>query len=173
MRPNLPAVLWTMSAAVLIAACAGADSATGVTQRGTTAMLQLTFTGIEVIEDCDGIEGKGDFKFSIEASRDNRPVNHVYAASKTLGRGETARSLGQLTDTVQVGDSATVAVLFVATELDKTVLGKVFADSRLDGASGSVVHRYDGSTWSALGQRIITLGSGTCRVRLMYTATPL
>jgi hypothetical protein len=178
MRRNLLAMLWTTSAAVLIAACAGgADSATGVTPPPpppvTSATLRLTFTAIEAIEDCDGIEGKGDFDFNVFATRSNGDVDRVYAAAKTLGRGERTGTLGEHMYKVQIGTAAAVKVQFRATEFDKTVFGKKFADKRLDDASGSVEHKWDGHAWSSLGQRTITLGSGNCRVRLIYSAVPL
>ena len=155
--------------AVLTAGCGGGGSPTGPGPTPKSVTLTLNFSSIEVIEDCDGIEGDGDFDFEVLASTPDA-VTIVDRETITLGPGGRSRSLGRQSFTMDAGENTHVVVSFRATELDKNILGTVYADARLNHVLGSIDHVYSNGMWSHLGPQSISLGSSGCRVRLDWTA---
>lgn len=145
----------------------------------TAAKLQVDFSYIEVVTDCDGVEGDGDFQFEvftqvIEADgSDGEGAGTVLKSSHNLGDGGRTASIGRRIYTVTRQSGSQVWVHFKATELDRDIFGSTFSDSRLNGANNVIKHVFDGSTWSNVGPRTITLGSSGCVVRMLYTANAL
>lgn len=146
----------------------GVDTATDPTPARTT--LTLDFAYVEVIEDCDGIEGNGDFHFGVAVHSTEFPIDVVYSEDTSLGPGGKSRVLGRRSYTVDATDGTVIHIEFSATELDKSVFGEEYNDERLDHASAEVDHAFRNGVWSNRGPQSITLGSAGCRVRVYWSA---
>jgi hypothetical protein len=171
MRHTLP-VLATVISAALVAACGGAADGPTSPPAGTT--LTIDFANIQIVEDCDGIEGDGDFTFTVETVQKNQAARRVYEASPNLGPGARQTLARTSTYEIPASDGEThVTVRFQGTEWDRSILGVTYADTRLAGDIGQKQHTFSNGMWSNLGVQTITLGSATpadCMVRLTYTA---
>ncbi len=157
--------------AVLVAACGGSSvgpSAPDPTPATTT--LTLDFAQIEVLEDCDGIEGDGEFHFGVATSSLQSPIDVLYSKDVVLGPGGKSGVLGRRSYQLDAIEGTVMDVEFSATELDRNILGEEYSDTRLDHAVAYVYHTYRNGHWSNLGPQSITLGSDGCRVRLYWTA---
>lgn len=177
MRTTNISGLSMLVAATLLTACTK-DSPTGPMQNiepppAATTTLQLDFTNIEAIEDCDGIEGDGDFRFDVATSVSAGGGGKIYGTTTTLGNGGKTNSLGRKTYTVPATDGQQVTVEFVASEQDKSVFQVTYNDDRLDGARRTLEHKFNDGEWTNLGPKSILLGSGSCRVRLNYIANAI
>lgn len=175
MRRSLPA-LATIVTAAFLAGCgaAGADAPTSPPPADGTTTLYLEFGGIDVIQDCDGIEGDGDFTFTLETFEKDKASTVVYEASPNLGPGTRHTVARTSTYLLPATGDTYVRVRFRATEWDKSIVGATYADARLPGESGQMQHTYFNGTWSNLGVQTITLGAATpndCMVRMYYTAS--
>ncbi len=168
-RPPLAA----LCLALLAIGCGGGGGGpTDPTPTFTT--LTLDFSYVQVIEDCDGVEGDGDFHFTVSVSPPGiGPSEVVYRESPTFGPGAKSDVIGRRTYRIESTADAAVQVSFLASEVDKSIFGAVYNDERLDEAYSYVYHSYDQATgtWSNLGPQSITLGSSGCRVVLYWTAT--
>ena len=157
----------------LATGCGGGDGPTApesapepAPQRTT---LILDFAYIEVIEDCDGIEGDGDFEFNVFTGL--RPLTSlVYTETITLAPGAKTWILARRSYAFDKTERVTVVVDFGAREWDRDIFGTVYADERLSG-SGEVSHVLSDSGWSRLGTQSTTLGTSGCMVKLFWTAT--
>lgn len=178
MGPRVPALVIPLSAILLATACGGgggdAPTSPSPSPAPGSATLTLDFANVEVLEDCDGIEGDGDFSFEVLVTPgwSGREVV-VYREIINLGPGGRSRALGRQTFTTRIGNLAEVLVSFRATELDRDIFGSEYNDERLSNASAFVDHVLPaaGGAWSNLGAQSITLGSPGCRVRLNWTAS--
>ncbi len=168
MTTRMHSIVAALCLAVLTAGCGG-DSPTGPGPAPKTMTLTINFSSIQVIEDCDGIEGDGDFDFEVLASTPDA-ITIVDRETITLGPGGKSRSLGRQSFTMDASVHPHVDVSFRASELDKDIFGTVYADARLDHVLGSVDHVYSNGAWSHVGPQSIILGSSGCRVRLDWTA---
>ncbi len=174
MHRTQPAV--GLAALLLLAACTATDSVGLVTEPGVeppapqATRLQLDFSNIEVIADCDGIEGDGEFKFSVVVRPSFASAITIYNASRTMGDGDRTPALGRRTLSAVSSPGQQVTVEFRASEVDHSIFTGEYNDSRMDNLLGTSIHLYNGSTWSNQGPRSITLGSGSCQVRLNYIA---
>ena len=144
------------------------------TQNSNTISVYLgNFTAIK---DCDGIEGAGDFKFTVQVLNENN-VNLAAAYTKSLTLSDPSSFLINLTKTFtlpkQLGKKFTIKL--TCYEYDKSVFGVTYNDSRMNGAVASGVHSYNNDgTWSSTtpSSRSIEIGKGTdCNVRLHYSIT--
>ena len=144
------------------------------TQNSNTISVYLgNFTAIK---DCDGIEGAGDFKFTVQVLNENN-VNLATAYTKSLTLSDPSSFLINLTKTFtlpkQLGKKFTIKL--TCYEYDKSVFGVTYNDSRMNGAVASGVHSYNNDgTWSSTtpSSRSIEIGKGTdCNVRLHYSIT--
>ena len=144
------------------------------TQNSNTISVYLgNFTAIK---DCDGIEGAGDFKFTVQVLNENN-VNLATAYTKSLTLSDPSSFLINLTKTFalpkQLGKKFTIKL--TCYEYDKSVFGVTYNDSRMNGAVASGVHSYNNDgTWSNTtpSSRSIEIGAGTdCNVRLHYSIT--
>jgi hypothetical protein len=170
MRTN--AHLQSLTTAFCLAALAAGcgDSPTGTQEEPTTPpTVSIDFGNIEVIEDCDGIEGAGDFAFEVRFGPGSGRV--IFNQSISLDDGGRTVDLGHQAHAVEDGGATSATVRFTATEWDKPIIGATYADDRLDHATTSSTHVYSNGTWSNLGTHTMTLGISGCRVRLSYTAT--
>lgn len=174
MTPRARPLITLVSLAALAAGCGGGDGPTGPApnpESPSTSALTLDFAYVEVIEDCDGVEGDGDFQFDVRfGPGDPATTERVYGETVNLPPGGTTRVIGERSYEVTAVDGVELSVGFRATELDKTLLGAEYNDERLDGEFGSMRYVYSNGTWSNLGSRSITLGSSGCQVRLHWAA---
>lgn len=144
------------------------------TQNSNTISVYLgNFTAVK---DCDGIEGAGDFEFTVQVLNEN---NGSLATSytKTLTLSDPSAFLINQTKTFtlpkQLGKKFIVKL--TCYEYDKSVFGVTYNDSRMNGEVASGVHSYNSDgTWSNTtpSSRSIEIGKGTdCDVRLDYSIT--
>lgn len=167
MSPNvrmIPAAL--VLAALVGCGGAGGDAPTAPAPRPT---LILDFGAIEVIEDCDGIEGDGDFDFQVAVNMGFR-TDEFYRELLNLGPGGKSRVLGRRSYELPPVIASSVRVTFVASELDRSIVGQEYNDDRLSKVWADFSHEYRDGEWSGLGPRSITLGSSGCLVKLSWTA---
>ena len=158
--------------AVLATGCGGSDSPTEPTPQPTPAArttLSISGAYIEVVDDCDGIEGDGDFVFWVEYSP-NGVSDVVFDQTINLPPGGKSRSITRWSHAFDPAGDPFMYVTFRATELDKSITGTEYADARLDGAIGSHRYRYVDGAWTSTGPRAITLGVPGCLVRLHWSA---
>ena len=158
--------------------CLLTDSPTGPSEQNeppppATVTLQIDFTNIEVLEDCDGIEGDGDFRFTVTTSVSAGGGGSVYSGSPTLGNGARTSSLGRKEYIVPATDGQQVTVEFVASEQDRDIFGNVYNDDRMDNVRRTLEHKFNSGSWTPLGPQSILVGSGACRVRLNYVANAI
>ncbi len=174
MTASIRSPLAALCLALVAAGCGGGGPSGPSDPTPQKATLTLDFSYVEVIEDCDGIEGNGDFHFTVAVSPPGTgPSEVVYRESPTLGPGGKSDVIGRRTYRVDATKDAAVQVSFLASEVDKSIFGAVYNDERLDDAYAYTYHSYDSAsgTWSNLGPRSITLGSSGCRVVLYWTAS--
>lgn len=165
----------SLSAALCIAAIAAGCSGDGPTAteqepdpKAETTTLIIDFAHIEVIDDCDGIEGDGDFDFVVSTSS---PLYRThYDANPTLPPGGRTATIGRQTFTYEASAEADVAVHFIASEWDRDIFQNEYHDERLDGEAAEVTHYLRNGTWVSLGDHAATLGEAGCQVRLTWTA---
>lgn len=176
MRPNVHAFVATICLIMLVAGCGGGGHAPTAPEP-TTTTLTLDFKYIEVLDDCDDFEGDGDFQFLVEVTRtDPLRTDRVYEAGINLGSGTSTPAIGRRSFTFDATKAWIVGVVFTASELDRSIFGVVYNDSRLDETKGAGGHNFVGGAWSGLGAQSLLLGSAEvgqigCRVKLHWTAT--
>jgi hypothetical protein len=168
-RPQVRALI-ALCLAALAAGCGGGGAAAPTAAPPALATLILDFSYVEVIEDCDGIEGDGDFHFGVATASTEFPIDVVYSEDISLGPGGKSRVLGRRSYTIDAINGKLIHVEFNAAEFDETIFGDVYDDERLDHTSARVDHVFRNGTWSNLGPQSITLGGSGCRVRLYWSA---
>lgn len=172
---HVQSLITRLGFAALATGCGGgAESDGGPTAPPSpaTVTLILDFHHIEVQEDCDGIEGDGDFAFRVKTDRfPPEAVDVVYDKSVSLGPGGKSEPLGRRSYTLSATERGERVVEFGASEKDRNAFGTVYNDARLNFESGMLTHLYNNGTWNTLGDHSITLGSAGCRVTLSWTAS--
>ncbi len=154
----------------LLAGCGG-DGVTTPSDPHTTT-LNLDFGYITVEDDCDGIEGDGEFEFRVETYESPTETPEVLLhQSVTLGPGGRSTLIGHRSYTVPDSGDARRTVVFHASEFDKNIFGTTYRDERLNFASGSLTYFHTNGTWNTLGDHAITLGADGCRVTLRWRAS--
>ena len=144
------------------------------TQNSNTISVYLgNFTAIK---DCDGIEGAGEFKFTVQVLSENN-ANLASSYTKSVTLSDPSAFLINQTKTFtlpkQLGKKFTVKL--TCYEYDKSIFGVTYNDSRMNGEAASGVHSYNNDgTWSGTtpSSRTITINPGTdCSVKLDYSIT--
>lgn len=146
--------------------------------------VRVTFIRFQAINDCDGIEGDGDFKFLARVMNKN---DAQYGASRveremTLGDGAYENVLHEFVFDVERKAGEQFTIVFTGSERDQDILGASWNDDRMDQATGKKVHIYNpatnswsntdrqrtglGGTWPEANQ--VTVGSGDCTAELHY-----
>ncbi|MEL6614462.1 MAG: hypothetical protein AAFQ43_01920 [Bacteroidota bacterium] len=156
-----------LAQAIVDASANGTDTAPRTSR---TTQLAATFTGIEAIKDCDGIEGYGDFNFRVSAqsSFSSSSSGEVHRSSPQLTDGQRTGGLGRRVYEGPAVDGQTLSITFTASEVDQPVIGSAYNDTRLNNTSRTAIHTYRNGRWDKVGSRYITLGGGDCSVRLHY-----
>jgi hypothetical protein len=171
---HLHRIITALVLTALAADCGGGDAPTAPETAQPSApertTLILDFANIEVIEDCDGIEGDGDFQFQVYSGQLPLP-SLVFNQSVSLAPGAKTWILGRRSYAFEKTDRVEVIVNFTAWEWDRDIFGGVYADERLAPAAGEVSHLLSNGGWSRLGTQSVTLGRSGCLVRLFWTAT--
>lgn len=169
MTAHVHSLITALCVAALAAGCGGGgDAPTAPPPARTTLTFDLGY--IEVIEDCDGIEGDGDFLFDVWIYSRALTNDHVYSQSINLGPGGRTPVLGRRSYAVDALDGLEIHVEFQAVELDKSIIGEEYNDERLAIAVTRSTYRFINGAWSNLGPRSISLGSSGCRVKLYWSA---
>lgn len=176
-RPALPTARTPLLAlaAVVVAACGG----DGMVQppepdpdpEPQVTRLVLDFNYIEVVRDCDGIEGDGEFTFRVLANRSFGSTSTVYNRTHQLGDGARTGAIGRLTTTTEAVSGKQVTVELRASEEDHNIFVGTYNDDRMNNTSRTLSHSFNGNRWTRLGPNTISVGSGDCLARLHYTAT--
>lgn len=170
MTPNVRPIIAALLLAALAAGCGGGDGDAPTAPEPATRRQVFDFAWVEVIEDCDGAEGDGDFEFEVIVTPSNAAFDLVYRGTVNLGPGGQVRGMGLRGYSFDATGSAEITVRFGASELDRSIVGVEYPDDRLANASGSKSHVHENGQWSNRGEQFITLGSAECLVRLRYTA---
>jgi hypothetical protein len=156
----------------LAAACGGVDGPTAPAQEPAPerTTLVLDFAYIEVIDDCDGVEGDGDFEFRVRSGQ--QPfASVVFNQSFSMAPGAKTWILDRRSFTFEKTARVEVVVNFAAWEWDRDIVGNVYNDERLSGLPAEVSHVLSIGGWSRLGTQSATLGKSGCMVKLFWTAT--
>lgn len=169
MTTTIRSIAAALSLAALTAGCGGGDGPTQPEQPAIRRQV-FDFAWVEVIEDCDGVEGDGDFDFEVIVTPSNAGFDIVYSGTVSAAPGAQIRGMGLRSYSFEPTGEAELTVRFTASELDRSIFGEVYPDTRLANASGSITHTYQDGGWTKRGQQMITLGGGECMVRLRYTA---
>lgn len=140
-----------------------------------TTRLAVTITGFEALNDCDGVEGVGEFNYWIDSrsSFASSASGEVRRGSAQLSDGQRTGALGRRVFEGPAVDGQTLSIVLRANEMDKPVIGAARPDSRLNNTSRTATHAFRNGRWENVGARYITLGGGNCRVRLHYTLDQL
>lgn len=168
MTPTVRLISAVLCFAALAAGCSGGG---GAPTEPAAALVTLTISGgyIEVVEDCDGIEGDGDFAFVVEYG-ESSASDVVLDETINLGPGGKSRTIARWTRSFDQASDPFILVTFRATELDRSVTSIEYADARLDNATESIGYRVRDGAWTGLGPQSITLGGPGCLVRLHWSA---
>lgn len=170
MTRHVQPLIALLSFAALAAGCGGGGDAAPTAPEPARTTLELHIGYIEVIEDCDGIEGDGDFEFDVWIYTSEATKDHIFSQTINLPPGGRTLELGFWSYTVDAVDGATIDVEFQAVELDKSISGEVYADERLAISLTGSQHRFSNGAWSNLGSRYLSLGGPGCLVRLYLEA---
>ena len=89
MRLHSSVLRATLCLAALTVGCGGdgGDAPTSPAPAPARTTLTLNLQFVEVIEDCDGIEGDGDFKLSVLVYSNIFPTDLIYRQTVNLGPG--------------------------------------------------------------------------------------
>ncbi len=124
---------------------------------------------LPAVADGDGIEGAGDFSYEAKVYDGTAMTVAGYeeletGSSHTLDRSRVIR--------IEKGQPYNIKVSFTATEWDRDIFGRTYADTRMDNLTESRTHSNGSSTAGFNdGERWITLGTGDLQLRLVYTIT--
>ena len=159
-----------LAAATLSFGCGGDSPAAPEEPEATPrTTLTLDFSHVEVIEDCDGIEGVGDFSFLVRVNVNGGRFDDVYDAFVNLGPGGKTPTIGRRSYTFDATDGTWVAILFHAWEYDTDGFSE-WHDERLRGEAPILDHVFDDGAWSGLGPQSLSKGGADCLVRLSWSA---
>lgn len=155
-------ILAAIAATALLAGC-GSDSPTApdpVMNLRTT----VTVTRVEVIKDCDGIEGRGEFYFY----RYVGGTGIGWTRNLSTGQSDNVNWTKTMLQRDYTGEGHPFYVEFRCTEYDQNILGDVYPDSDMNDRRGAAnyVMRPDLAETN-----YITLGTDRCKVRLHYRIT--
>ncbi len=138
----------------------------------TADIIDMNIKNFKAIRDCDGIEGEGEFEIWVEISAGNKKF---YKTSIKLSRNQSVALNWEHSFKANLTEGNHFTVKFICREWDKDILGRVFADSRMNKKSGSIRHEYSNGRWTNLGNgsKLITLnpGDNACSTELSYSVS--
>jgi hypothetical protein len=152
--------------------------------------LRVELSGLTAIDTCDDFtQGltEGEFAYLVTAttpdgatttlsSTTNYPGNANQVYEVKLARNETRSLSAARTFNLTAEAGQFVRMTFRATEWDDQIVlippsVRFVPDDNMNDRSITRTHAYGNGTWSNLGANSLTLGSGSCSVRLNYTVT--
>ena len=138
-----------------------------------TVTLALDWGRIYVIGDCESpiFTNTGDFRFAVSGSSDLDGATSSFNVMNREFAVDAGDDVGVVGDNESFdlleGQMGSVVVDFSGSESDPTG-----PDPDLSPSSGSQTHTFDGTRWSNLGTRTITLGTDDdCKAELRYEAS--
>jgi len=157
-------LLAAMAAALVLTGCSGGGSSpTSPPDVQPTVNLSTTVTiiSVKVLQDGDGIEGRGEFYFWRQVSGSGR------GWSRDLSPGEIdpvdwTVTLGQ---NDYRGEGLAFGIEFRCTEYDQDILGNIYADSDMDDRHATANYVMSPDLTES---NYITLGNDKCKVRMYY-----
>jgi len=130
--------------------------------------VTVTLQRVDAIADGDGIEGAGDFSFQMSVTEVGGGGRLFLSRSAGIDEGDsyTVNEVARF----RIPRDRVVQIGFASTEWDRDILGRTYADSRMDNLSTSRSHS-DRSTTAGVRSYTgyLRLGSGELEVRLHYT----
>jgi hypothetical protein len=134
------------------------------------ATLRVDLNQFRAIKDCDGIEGRGDFNFSMRVELDNGEIPYrINGRSVELSDDENSNIGQEVVFTQEEIDGASFKVYFSSSEWDKPLIGASYPDDRMNNITKSISHQFANGVWSNTGSRRIVNGSGDCQAELRYS----
>lgn len=155
-----PTALAAITVAVVLTGC-GSDRSPTSPDPVMNLRTQVTVTSVEVIKDCDGIEGSGEFYFYRQVGG----TGIGWTRNLSSGQSDVVNWTVTMLQRGYTGEGHSFSVEFRCTEYDQNILGKIYPDSDMDDRRG--VANYVMSPDLAE-TNYITLGTDRCKVRLHY-----
>ena len=155
----------------LVTGCDKASNPMAPDPAPAPALVDVTVNLVDLyaVADGDGIEGAGEFSYKltiydgttmeVQGSQEIDTGNyHVINKSKVFR--------------IEKNKPYNIVVSLTATEWDTDILGRTWADTRMDNLTDSQKHS-NGSGTAGMndGARSLVVGSGDCRLRLDYNIT--
>ena len=135
-------------------------------------VTRLEITEIVIAQDCDGIEGDGDFqlKASARIEAGDQKETYTYPATwHTLGDGDKV-TIGSKSALTLVSDGpARVNVTFTSIERDENIFGDTWNDERMEGGSSRVEFNQKIFSDTESYRAFLSTGSGACRATLWFS----
>ncbi len=135
--------------------------------------IDIKLSRFNVYRDCDGIEGAGEFSFDVQVLDKNGTKLATYSLNNiTKSDGQHVDLNKTLSIKLKREMGSKFTVKFTCSEWDKDILGRVYADSRMDHKAVSFTHGFNSSgSWSDIsGTRKLDTNPGSdCSTELTYT----
>ncbi len=158
---------------------------TTITQPTTTAVpvssLLVTLIRFQVIGDCDGIEGVGEWAFRAKLfDHRNAELLATSAGDQSLSDGEYVNRIAEARFSVPAEEGRSFRVQLTAEEWDTDLFTGAFMDSRMSRFTVEYVHTYRSGIWTNLNHSStglggtypnavqLPIGSGSCSAELHY-----
>jgi len=180
----------TIGSVAVTASFQGASGALGITVTARRFAVRLDLTSFFAVDTCDdGTQGPTIGEFTMKASlilpdgtqpliyqTDAYPGDPSGPRVFNLGRGASQPLTSNITRTLAGEAGQFVQVEFRSTEWDEQVVMippfiRYIHDSRMRDLFTTRTHSFSGGTFTGLGANTLTLGSGSCQVRLNYSVT--
>lgn len=131
-------------------------------------LVTVVLKRVDVPQDGDGIEGLGDFELRMTAEEVGGPGRLLVQRTPQIDSG-TSYTVNQ-TLKVRIPKDRAITVGLTATEWDADILGRTYADSRMDHLTTSRAHSSTSTAAPVNGyEGFLKLGGGELEVRLVYS----
>lgn len=132
--------------------------------------VTVTFQSILVVADGDGIEGAGDFRFSMRASKNGDDLYYATGDLVHLNTGETLTLNKTKIYRFRHPTDDMIALVAVASEIDQDIFGNTYPDSDLSGKDAVIYLPYDERRYN-VGVLRPRLGNANCMVEFRISVT--
>jgi hypothetical protein len=122
--------------------------------------VTTTIVRFEALNDGDGIEGSGEFRFTVEVAGDKKSWERTVSSGNNVNLDWTTTERRTYR-----GTPVTTSVGFWCSEIDKDITGREYNDGDMNFRSAEA----EESVPAAEITNYITLGNDECKVRLHYT----